>query len=84
MIVAKVNPSQWEQLKEKLAAEGVLVAGNAGVVSQDDVRADLSYDGSGVLEVTVTHKPLLVPLSVIEGRIADGIRQAGVECSQQG
>ena len=78
MITAKVTPAGWEQLKEKLAAEGVLVSGNAGVIAEDGSRATYRFDGLETLTIQVTHAPFPLPESVVEGRIREGLVRAGV------
>ena len=79
MITAKITQQQYEALSAKLYAEaGLQLVGRTGHLSKSGVAADYNYDGE-TLTIAVTRKPMLIPLSVVENRLRDALRQGGVQ-----
>jgi hypothetical protein len=68
MIQVTMTPAQFAAKQTELAAEGLVLAGNAGMINHAGCAATFAYDGA-TLTVTVTHAPFLVPKSVVESKV---------------
>ncbi len=68
MVKVQLTPDQYAAKQTQLAAEGVILSGNAGVASKEGVVIAYSYLDEE-LTATVLHHPFMVPDGVIESRL---------------
>lgn len=68
MIRIPMTQAQFDAAAAKLKAEGVELMGHSGDLRRSGVTAHYEFDGEELV-VTVPKKPMLVPLSYVEGQI---------------
>ena len=56
-----LTSDQFAARKTALAAQGVSITSDAGILDYNGVEVQYSYDGYSTLTIIVKHKPLLVP-----------------------
>lgn len=69
MIRVPMTQAQFDAAAAKLKAEqGIVLAGHSGDLQKSGVTAHYEFDGDELM-VTVPKKPMLIPLSYVEGQI---------------
>jgi hypothetical protein len=76
-IVIHLTPPQLEAARLRLAQAGVLLNGYTGTTEGSGVKLAYSYDGVGVLSLTVLDKPWYLPMVVVVGHIMGWFQEAG-------
>jgi hypothetical protein len=70
MLQIPISRERLEEKRAELAANGITLTGDIGVIDSHGVRAVYSYDGT-TLSVEVKGKPFLVSKSYVEGKIKE-------------
>ena len=75
MIEVPMTDAQFAAAAERLRTYGLELSGPSGTLSREGITAEYSYT-AGMLRIEIVKKPMLLPLSVVEGRLKSYIEQS--------
>lgn len=75
MIEIPMSEAQFAATTQRLRANGIELAGTTGTLSKDGVTAKYVY-GDGKLAVEILDRPLMLPISLIEGKLQAYLEQS--------
>ena len=75
VIEIAMSEKQFSAATQRLRGNGIELTGRQGTLSKDGVTANYSY-GDGTLSVEIVDRPMLLPLSLIEGKLRAYLEQS--------
>ena len=75
MIEVPMTAEQFALASKRLAANGIVLTGNEGTITKDEITAKYEFTGSK-LKIEVLERPFFLPLSLIEGRLTAYLEQS--------
>jgi len=70
-----MSDHQFASASQRLSAQGIELSGPTGTLTKDGVTATYTH-ADGTLTVEIVNRPMLLPLSLIEGKLKSYLEQS--------